>query len=56
MLKQYVVTEYLNEIHEKYMLVLVDKASNNIAIICKEYCVNTFLKKLGILEAGNELY
>ena len=36
-LKQDAVIEYLNELHEKYVLVRIDKATNNIAIICKKY-------------------
>ena len=48
--------EYLNELHEKYVLVPIDKAANNIAIICKKYYVTVILKEIGILDAGNETY
>ena len=48
--------EYLNELHEKYVLVPIDKAANNIAIICKKYYVTVILKDIGILDAGNETY
>ena len=35
-LKQNEVIEYLNELHEKQVLVPIDKAANNIAIISKK--------------------
>ena len=55
-LKPEAVIEYLNELHEKYVLVPIDKAANNIAIICKKYYVTVILKEIGILDAGNETY
>ena len=55
-LKQDAVSKHLNELHEKYVLVPIDKASNNIAIICKKYYVAVILKEIGILDAGNETY
>ena len=56
MLKQDAAIEYLNELHEKYVLVPINKATNNIAIICKKYYVTVILKEIGILDAGNETY
>ena len=56
MLKQDIVIEYLHELHEKYVLVPIDKAANNTAIICKKYYVTVILKEIGILDAGNETY
>ena len=50
------VIEYLNELHEKYVLVPIDKAANNIAIIYKMCYVTVILKEIGILDAGNETY
>ena len=47
MLKQDAVIEYLNELHEKYVLVPIDKAANIIAIICKKYYVTVILKEIG---------
>ena len=55
-LKQDAAIEYLNELHEKYVLVPINKATNNIAIICKKYYVTVILKEIGILDAGNETY
>ena len=43
-LKQDTLTEYLNEVHKKYALVPIDKAANNIAIICKKCYVTVILK------------
>ena len=54
--KQDAVIEYLYELHEKYVLVLIDKAANNIAIICEKYYVTVILKEIGSLDAGNETY
>ena len=34
-LKQKAVIEYLHELHELYVLIPIDKAENNIVIICK---------------------
>ena len=45
-LKQDAIIEYLNELHEKYILVPIEKAANNIAIICKKYMSLLFGKKL----------
>ena len=50
------VIEYLNELHEKYVLVPIDKTTNNIVIICKKYCVTVILKEIRILDVGNEMY
>ena len=55
-LKQDAVIEYLNELHEKYVLVPIDKAANNIAITCNKYYVAVILKEIGILDAGNKTY
>ena len=54
-LKQDAVIEYLNELHEKYVLIPIDKTTNNIVIICKKYCVTVILKEIGILDVGNEI-
>ena len=54
--KQDAVIEYLYELHEKYVLVLIDKAANNIDIICEKYYVTVILKEIGSLDAGNETY
>ena len=40
----------------KIVLVPIDKAANNIAIICKKHYVIAILQEIGILDAGNETY
>ena len=46
-LKQPDVVKYLEELHQKYVLVPIDKAANNVAIICKKYYVDVILKEIG---------
>ena len=36
-LKQDTITEYLNELHEKFVFVQFDTVASNIAIICEKY-------------------
>ena len=55
-LKQTEVINYLNEIHHKYVLVPIDKAANNIAIICKRFYVEVILQELGIIGDPNNTY
>ena len=43
-----VLIEYLNELHKTYVLVPIDKAANNIAVICKKYYITVILKEIGI--------
>ena len=55
-LKQEEVLTYLDVLHSKYVFVPIDKAANNIAIICKKFYVSVILKEIGILDAGNKTY
>ena len=43
------VTQYLQNIHSKYVVVPIDKASNNVSVICKKYYVEVILKEIGKL-------
>ena len=43
------VISYLSEFHNKFVIVPIDKASNNIAIICKQFYVMRLLKEVGVL-------
>ena len=56
MLKQGALIEYLNELHEKYVLVPIDKADNNNCHNIEKVLVTVILKEIGTLEAGNETY
>ena len=43
--------------HKHFVLVPIDKAANNIAIICKRFYVEVILKEIGVLgELGNPTY
>ena len=42
------VKTYLEELHKHFVLVPTDKASNNIAIVCKKFYIEQSLKELGI--------
>ena len=55
-LKDPEVIDYLESLHEKYVLVPIDKAANNVAIVCKRYYVQVILKEIGIIGAGNNTY
>ena len=55
-LKQPEVVDYLMSFQKKFVLTPIDKASNNVSIICKRYYVEVVLKEIGILGSGNETY
>ena len=50
----------LSDLHNKYVFVPVDKAPDNIIIICKRYHIETLIKKLGLdncsTPTGNSTY
>ena len=50
----------LSDLHNKYVFVPADKASNNIIIICKRYYIETLIKELGLdncsTPTGNSTY
>ena len=54
------VIDYLKELHKKFVIVPVDKASNNFAIICKQFYIQILKKELGIEDEdrinGNVVY
>ena len=39
--------QYLKDLHNRYVIVPIDKAANNISIICKRFCVLRLLKEVG---------
>ena len=55
-LKDPEVVAYLENLHKHYVLVPIDKAANNIAIVCKRYYVEVILKEIGIMGEGNSTY
>ena len=50
------VIRYLADFHKRYVLVPIDKASNNIAIICKQFYVMRLLKEVGVLDNPDITY
>ena len=46
----------LTELHSKYVIVPIDKAANNIAIICKRFYVMRLLKEVGALGIPDPTY
>ena len=54
------VRRYLREFHDRFVVVPVDKASNNFAIICKKFYIQVLMKELGIQDncciLGNDVY
>ena len=55
-LKRPEVTEYLRNLHDNFVLVPIDKASNNIAVICKKYYVEIILKEIGHIGTRSNTY
>ena len=55
-MKQTEVINYLENLHKKFVLVPIDKAANNIAVICKKYYVEVILKEIGFIGMGNSTY
>src|SRR5580698_7797791 len=43
------IKNYLQKLHDHYVFVPTDKASNNIAIICKYY-IKVLLKEIGLID------
>ena len=54
-LKQTEVMDCLNLLHKKCITTPIDKASNNVSVICKRYYAEVVLKEIGILGNGSEL-
>ena len=51
------VSAELAEIHEKFVVVPADKASNNIVFVCKTHYINCFMEELGMsIMTGNPTY
>ena len=54
------VINYLNKLHSRFVIVPIDKASNNFAIICKVFYIQVLKGELGVtstgLVEGNDVY
>ena len=55
-LKQPDVIQHLEELHQKYVFVPIDKAANNVAIVCKKHYVEVILKEIGVNTTPSETY
>ena len=47
-LKDPTTVAYLENLHKKFVIVPIDKASNNVAIVCKRFYITSILDELGI--------
>ena len=54
-LKNQDALNYLDKLKENYVLAPVDKASNNISIICKKYYIKTVLTEVGLWPDSDNL-
>ena len=50
------VKSYLTDLHSKFVLVPIDKASNNVAIICKRFYIEKLLFEVGLCGNPNDAY
>ena len=50
------VTGDLKELQDKYVITPIDKASNNIAFICKRHYIQVLVKELGLIDEPNHTY
>ena len=58
-LKKDNIKKYIQYLHSRFVIVPIDKASNNFAIICKQFYVKTLMSELGIdnnVVKGNDVY
>ena len=40
------VKKHLEELHQKFVIVTINKASNNFAFICRKYCISKLLAEV----------
>ena len=48
--------ECLSDLHSKFVMVPIDKASNNIAFICKRFYAIVLLQELGLIGSSSSTY
>ena len=46
-LKSMVHLDYLNKLHDNFVLVPADKANNNVIVVCKKYYLDVVIMELG---------
>ena len=50
------VKQHLSSLQERFVMVPIDKADNNVAFVCKRYYVEVILKELGMQGESNATY
>ena len=50
------VQSYIFSLHQKYVIVPIDKGSNNVAFVCKTYYVHRTLLEIGIPGGNSDTY
>ena len=55
-LKDANVNKCLTDLQKNYVIVPIDKASNNVAFICKRYYATVILKELGLVGSSTSTY
>jgi len=55
-LKDQTVLTYLQELHKKFVIVPIDKASLNVAIVCKRFYIESIFDELGIPGNSSSTY
>ena len=55
-LKDENVIQYLKDLHSRYVIVPIDKAANNVSIICKRFYVMRLLKEVGAIGKSDPTY
>jgi hypothetical protein len=53
LLKQHSVKNQLKDLHSRYVITPIDKASNNVAFICKRYYAQVLVDELGLNNLQN---
>ena len=53
LLKKHVIKNQLKDLHSKYVITPIDKASNNVAFICKRYYAQVLVDELGFGNPNN---
>ena len=48
------VSATLSDIHDKFVVVPADKASNNVVFVCKKYYIQCLINELGIAAGGDD--
>ena len=55
-LKSRVHLDNLNKMHENFVLVPADKASNNVIVVCKKYYLDVVIKELSLNNTYKEVH